>query len=79
MTLLLLSVLVLLVLQVLLVPQVQAQVLVLQLVLHLTWRVGLLLLGVAQGGQHHLHLEGVKILCPSIAKSALKGVWGYCC
>ncbi len=81
MTLLLLSVLVLLVLQVLLVPQVQAQVLVLvlQLVLHLMWRVGLLLLGVAQGGQHHLHLEGVKILCPSIAKSALKGVWGYCC
>ena len=77
MTLLLLSVLALLV------PQLQAQLLVQQLVLqllpvrqlllvHLMWRVGLLVLGVAQGGQHHLRLEEVKILCPSTAKSALR-------
>lgn len=80
MTLLLLSVLVLLV------PQLQAQLLVLQLVqqlvllpvlqllvlVQLMWRVGLLLQRVAQGGQHHLRLEGVKILCPSAANSALR-------
>jgi len=42
------------------------------LVVHLMWRVGLLLPGAAQGGQHHLRLEGVKILCPSAANSALR-------